>query len=134
MKEPWKVVITIILANKASSSNNNLSRPKVLDRLVKFLGKPNHTLKAMTNSFILVTPATRVWRPGPWRPGTKTNSDTSAEARVAKDSDGNHTHTPAVHGKSHTYLILLDLGSKLSVKTWIRNGIPSIFIKTFGES
>ena len=31
------------------------------------------------------------------------NSDTSNEAHVAKNSDGkSYTHTPAVHGKSHS--------------------------------
>ena len=35
----------------------------------------------------------------------KTNSDTSTEACVAKDSVGkSYTHTPAVHEKSHTYI------------------------------
>ena len=34
----------------------------------------------------------------------ETNSDTSAEARVAKDSDGkSYTHT-CCYGKSHTYI------------------------------
>ena len=46
----------------------------------------------------------------------KTNSDMSAEARVAKDSDGkSYTHTPAVHGKSHT-------DSKYLQHNWMKSG------------